>query len=190
MKESTRIREAFYTEFAEQVKAMDSPVPVQLSGGFRSRTGMADAIHSGACDLIGLGRAAVLEPELPRKILLNPEYDDEGSVAMSHELRGVWFANMIPVKVVGAGLPVQVRDHRRDAVIWPTVRRNVRLTICTGQFFYYNMRRLGDGLKSDPHISIPGVVLMGLWETARSGVMNTIQKVIASLSGGTRVKLE
>jgi 2,4-dienoyl-CoA reductase-like NADH-dependent reductase (Old Yellow Enzyme family) len=117
MKESTRIREAFFTDFAEKVQEMKSDVPIQLSGGFRSRTGMADAIYSGTCDLIGLGRSAVLEPELPRKILLNPEYDDEGSVAMSHIVKGQWFANMIPVKVIGGGLPIQ--------------------------FFYYNMRRLG-----------------------------------------------
>jgi len=56
--------------------------------------------------------------------------------------------------------------------------------------FYYNMRRLGNGLKSDPNISIPGVVLAGLWESARGGLLNTIQKVIATFSGGARVKIE
>ena len=62
IKESTRIREAFYTEFAERVGNIPGKkCPLQLSGGFRSRTGMADAITSNACDLIGLGRAAVLE---------------------------------------------------------------------------------------------------------------------------------
>ncbi len=108
MKESTRIREAFYTDFAEKAKAMDSSVPVQLSGGFRSRTGMADAIYSGACDMIGLGRAAVLEPELPRAVLLNPAYDDKGSVAISHIIRGQWFQRLIPAKVVGSSLGIQV----------------------------------------------------------------------------------
>ena len=164
MRESTRIREAFFTEFAEKVKAMDSPVPVQLSGGFRSRTGMADAIQSGACDMIGLGRAAVLEPELPKKVLLNPAYDDDGSVAMSHIVRGQWFSNMIPIKVVSGGLPIQ--------------------------FFYYNMRRLGAGMKSDPDISIPGVVFIGIWETLRNGVMDTLQKVIATWGGSRPVKVE
>ena len=164
MRESTRIREAFFTDFADKVKAMESPVPVQLSGGFRSRTGMADAIYSGTCDMIGLGRASVLEPELPRKILLNTDYDDDGSVAMSHIVRGQWFSNMIPVKVIGSGLPIQ--------------------------FFYYNMRRLGAGLKSDPDISIPGVVLIGLWETLRDGLTGTIQKVIAGWSGSRPVKVE
>lgn len=162
MKESTRIREASFTGFAEKVKTMNSNVPVQLSGGFRSRTGMADAIYSGACDLIGLGRSAVLEPELPKKILLNSAYDDEGSVARSHVVRGQWLSNMIPIKVIGSGLPIQ--------------------------FFYYNMRRLGKGLKSDPEISIPGVLLAGIWETLQNGAAMTLQKVVAALSGSMRVK--
>ena len=119
---------------------------------------MADAIYAGVCDLIGLGRGAVLEPGLPREILLNSEYDDDGSVAMSHIVRGQWFSNMIPVKVVGAGLPIQ--------------------------FFYYNMRRLGAGLNSQPDISIPGVVFISLWETVRGGLMDTMQKIIALWGGG------
>lgn len=43
---------------------MDSDVPVCLSGGSRSRIGMADALESGSTDLNGLGRAAVLDPEV------------------------------------------------------------------------------------------------------------------------------
>lgn len=42
---SPRIREGFFTDFAEKVQAMKSPVPIQLSGGFRSRSGMADALE-------------------------------------------------------------------------------------------------------------------------------------------------
>lgn len=164
MKESTRIREAFFTDFADKVQEMKSDVPIQLSGGFRSRTGMADAIYSGTCDLIGLGRAAVLEPELPRKVLLNPEFDDTGSVARSHIVRGQWFSNMIPAKIVGGGLPIQ--------------------------FFYYNMRRLGAGLQSDPDISIPGVVLVGIWETLRDGVARTVQKILAAWGGAKPLKVE
>jgi len=52
------------------------------------------------------------------------------------------------------------------------------------------MRRLGNGQKSDPNISIPGVVFAGLWESLRGGALDTIQKVIASLGGGARVKVE
>lgn len=164
MKESTRIRESFFTDFAEQVMQMPGGVPLQLSGGFRTRTGMADAIYSGSCDLIGLGRAAVLEPELPVKVLLNAAYDDESSGARPHLVKGQWFANMIPIKVVGAGLPIQ--------------------------FFYYNMQRLGKGLESDPDASIPEILLRGLWTAIRDGLGVTVQKVLATWSGRPAVKVE
>jgi 2,4-dienoyl-CoA reductase-like NADH-dependent reductase (Old Yellow Enzyme family) len=137
VKESTRIREGFFTDFAEKVQALKSPIPIQLSGGFRSRIGMADAIDSGVCDMIGLGRSAVLEPELPKKTLLNPAYDDDHALGMSHQIRGLWFARWIPAKVIGGGLPIQ--------------------------FFYYNMRRLGRGLTTDTNVSLPWVFFARIW---------------------------
>lgn len=152
VKESTRIRESFFTEFAEKVQAMKSPVPIQLSGGFRSRTGMADAIDSGICDLIGLGRSAVLEPELPRKILLNPECDDDSALGMSHIVRGQWFVKLIPAKVVGGGLPIQ--------------------------FFYYNMQRLGAGLRSDPYASLPFVFFRNVFLGLRDMVSQSLQRLV------------
>lgn len=160
MKESTRIREGFFTDFAEKVQAIKSPVPIQLSGGFRSRTGMADAIDSGICDLVGLGRAAVLEPELPRNVLLNPEYDDDDALASSHKIRGLWFAGLMPAKIVGGGLPIQ--------------------------FFYYNMRRLGQGLKSAPNVSLPFVFFNNIFSGFKSSLLGAIRKlfVAGSAPGG------
>ncbi|KAI1613769.1 hypothetical protein EDD36DRAFT_451746 [Exophiala viscosa] len=129
---STLAREACYAEFAERVMELHPKIPVQLSGGFRSRNGMAIAVESGLCQLVGLGRSAVLEPSLPREIILNPEIPDDEALAMSHQIRGLWFANLIPAKVVGSGLGIQ--------------------------FFYWNMRRLASGLASDPYASVPYVV--------------------------------
>jgi hypothetical protein len=40
-----------------------------LSGGFRSRTAMIDAVESGAADVIGLARPIAVEPDFPRRIL-------------------------------------------------------------------------------------------------------------------------
>jgi 2,4-dienoyl-CoA reductase-like NADH-dependent reductase (Old Yellow Enzyme family) len=69
VRSSTRIREAYFTDFADKVRNLSSDVPIQLSGGFRSRVGMADSVASGTCQLIGLGRTAVLEPEIPATTL-------------------------------------------------------------------------------------------------------------------------
>ncbi|EGP84910.1 unnamed protein product [Zymoseptoria tritici ST99CH_3D1] len=158
MKESTRIREGFFTDFAEKVQGLESPVPIQLSGGFRSRNGMADALDSGVCDLIGLGRPAVLEPELPKKTLLNPEVGDDHALGIPFQLRGLWFAKMIPAKVVGGGLPIQ--------------------------FFYYNMRRLGQGLTTDTNVSLPWVFIARLWGWAAGSCAAALNRV--GLVGGGR----
>lgn len=142
MRESTRIREAFFTDFAERIQALESPIPIQLSGGFRSRTGMADAVASGVCQLVGLGRAAVIEPSLPKDILLNPAMADDAAFAQPHVVRGQWLVRWIPAKVVGGSLPLR--------------------------YFYWNMRRLGNGLKSDPYASIPWVVFTDVVSHVRS----------------------
>ncbi len=151
-RESTRLREACYAEFAEQVMNLSSKVPIQLSGGFRSRNGMADAVESGLCDLIGLGRSAVLEPSLPKDIILNPNIPDDEALAMSHQIRGLWLGNWIPAKVVGSGLGIQ--------------------------FFYWNMRRLASGLASDPYASVPYVVFSNAVEMAKGAVAGVGSKLL------------
>lgn len=112
---------------------------------------MADAIDSGVCDLIGLGRAAVLEPELPQKVLLNKEVEDDRALGMSHMVKGQWFAKLIPAKVIGRGLAIQ--------------------------FFYHNMRRLGHGLKSDPDATIPRIFFGKIWEGLWRGLKNSFQRL-------------
>jgi 2,4-dienoyl-CoA reductase-like NADH-dependent reductase (Old Yellow Enzyme family) len=66
--ESTVQREAYFLEFAE--KARDAVrVPFMLTGGFRTSERMANAVTSGAVDLIGLARPLAIEPDLPSRIL-------------------------------------------------------------------------------------------------------------------------
>jgi len=66
--ESTRRREAFFLDFAERVRKITT-MPLLVTGGFRTGTGMADAITTGATDLVGLARPLALEPELPAALL-------------------------------------------------------------------------------------------------------------------------
>ena len=69
--ESTRRREAFFLDFADRVRAVTT-VPLMVTGGFRTGTGMTDAIASGATDLIGIARPLALQPELPIALLASP----------------------------------------------------------------------------------------------------------------------
>ncbi len=70
--ESTQSREAFFLEFAERVRGVTS-TPLMVTGGFRTGAGMAEAISSGATDLIGLARPLALQPELPKALLASPD---------------------------------------------------------------------------------------------------------------------
>jgi 2,4-dienoyl-CoA reductase-like NADH-dependent reductase (Old Yellow Enzyme family) len=54
-RESTRAREAYFLEFAERF-SQEVSVPIMLTGGFRTRQGMNDALDSGAVDVVGLAR--------------------------------------------------------------------------------------------------------------------------------------
>lgn len=65
---STRAREAYFLSYAERVRGLVK-LPLMLTGGFRTLDGMAEALESGAVDVIGLGRPLALEPDLPARLL-------------------------------------------------------------------------------------------------------------------------
>ena len=69
MKASTRAREAYFIDYALAVRAAIGDVPLMLTGGFRTAAGMADAVATGAADVVGLGRPLTVEPDLPARIL-------------------------------------------------------------------------------------------------------------------------
>lgn len=77
MSERTKRREGFFVDFAQRCHETlhGSQMRIIVTGGMRSRTGMADALRHGAIDAVGLGRPAALDPHLPRK-LLDPAIPD------------------------------------------------------------------------------------------------------------------
>lgn len=66
---STLAREAYFLEYAQAVRDVAADVPLAVTGGFRSRTAMVDAVADGACDLIGLGRPTCTTPDAAAAIL-------------------------------------------------------------------------------------------------------------------------
>jgi 2,4-dienoyl-CoA reductase-like NADH-dependent reductase (Old Yellow Enzyme family) len=69
VKESTRQREAYFLEFAEKARQAVK-TPLVVTGGFRSAKGMAQAIDSGAVDMVGVARMLAIEPDVPNKLLV------------------------------------------------------------------------------------------------------------------------
>lgn len=71
-RKSTREREAYFLEFAEKVRDRVD-VPLMLTGGFRSGAAMAEAIASGAIDLVGMARPLVVNPDFPSELVKDPD---------------------------------------------------------------------------------------------------------------------
>ncbi|PKQ09226.1 MAG: NADH:flavin oxidoreductase [Alphaproteobacteria bacterium HGW-Alphaproteobacteria-12] len=67
-KESTIAREAYFLEYARDIRAAVS-LPLMVTGGFRSVKGMNDALKSGTMDLVGLARPLCVEPAIAAGLL-------------------------------------------------------------------------------------------------------------------------
>jgi len=65
---STSIREAYFLEFAEKVRAAVK-VPLMVTGGFRTVAGMNTALRSKALDIVGLARLLAIDPDAPAALL-------------------------------------------------------------------------------------------------------------------------
>ncbi len=69
---STLAREAYFVDFAKAMKQAIA-VPFMVTGGFRSRAAMEQAVETGACDVIGLGRPLCVMPDGPRALIAGAE---------------------------------------------------------------------------------------------------------------------
>ncbi|MDI3260580.1 MAG: NADH:flavin oxidoreductase/NADH oxidase family protein [Sinobacteraceae bacterium] len=67
-RESTRSREAYFLEYARAIRTV-ATMPLMLTGGFRTRAAMEQALAENAVDVIGLARPLCTEPEAPRRLL-------------------------------------------------------------------------------------------------------------------------
>lgn len=115
VKESTQAREAYFLAFAEKARAAVS-TPLAVTGGFRSAQGMAQAIASGAVDMVGLARILAVEPAAPHRLLAgqNPQQvvrpiktgisaiDNMGLLEIS------WYTGQL--KRIGRGQPTKPKE--------------------------------------------------------------------------------
>ena len=66
-RESTRAREAYFLEYAALIRKV-ARMPLMVTGGFRSRDAMVEALGSGDTDLIGLGRPLCVDPNFVARL--------------------------------------------------------------------------------------------------------------------------
>ncbi|MGW7426179.1 NADH:flavin oxidoreductase/NADH oxidase family protein [Streptomyces sp. NPDC054813] len=136
---STRAREAYFLEYARTVRGLVGDIPIAVTGGFRSRDGMADAVAAGECDVVGIGRPTATTPDAADVILTGRaeavvahqmRYGMRrvlGKVADIKALDGVldlsWHADQL--HRLGAGLEPDLRRGRLATTV-SMVRRNGR----------------------------------------------------------------
>lgn len=66
---STRAREAYFLDYARSVRDAAGAVPLAVTGGFRTRSGMQDALTAGDCDVVGIARPTVTTTDAADAIL-------------------------------------------------------------------------------------------------------------------------
>jgi 2,4-dienoyl-CoA reductase-like NADH-dependent reductase (Old Yellow Enzyme family) len=86
----------YFLDFARRAKGV-TQVPLMLTGGFEKREQAVDAVASGAVDMVGLGRAMVLNPRLTNVWLTEEGGDPEFPIFESPPRGGVtaWYTMRI-----------------------------------------------------------------------------------------------
>jgi len=140
--ESTRAREAYFLDYARTVRELIGDVPLAVTGGFRSRAAMAEAVDAGECDVVGLGRPTVTTTDAAAA-LLDGRTDSVTAHQVRAGMRGLLgkFVNLKSLDGilelswhtdqlhrVGAGLRPDL-DRGRIATTVAMVRRNGTTTL-------------------------------------------------------------
>ena len=81
--QSTMMREAYFVDFALAMQEQVS-VPLMVTGGFRQRAAMEQAVAGGGADLVGLGRPMCVMTDAPARLLAGleelPRYENQLSL--------------------------------------------------------------------------------------------------------------
>ena len=79
---ATRAREAYFLDYARSVRNEAGDVPIAVTGGFRNRTAMDEALRAGECDLVGIARPTVIATDAAASLL-----DGRTATLTTHEIQ-------------------------------------------------------------------------------------------------------
>ena len=126
--ESTLMREAYFVDFAVAMGEKVN-VPLMVTGGFRQRAAMEQALQSGSADVIGLGRPMCVMTDAPNQLINGldelPRYEDSLSLFPKWL---AWLGNLKMLKAV-AGFAVQYWYYGQIDAIGRTGNANSKLTV-------------------------------------------------------------
>ncbi len=94
---STMMREAYFVDFALAMQEKVS-IPLMVTGGFRLRAAMEQAVSGGGADLIGLGRPMCVMTDAPAQLLAGldelPRYENQLA------LLPAWLSGLSRIKAI------------------------------------------------------------------------------------------
>lgn len=125
-KASTLKREAYFIDYAEKVRQAVS-LPIMLTGGFESHTGMQNALNENAADFIGIARQFALNPNVTTEILKNPNWKQPltkkttGIAKVDHLmlLNISWYEQQLRHIA-------QFKQANRDLSVWKSIYQSIR----------------------------------------------------------------
>lgn len=126
--ESTMMREAYFVDFAVAMRQKVT-VPLMVTGGFRQRVAMEQALDSGAADIIGLGRPMCVMTDAPNQIMHGlaelPRYEKTLSLFPS------WLSWLAKIKILNtmASFAVQYWYYGQIDALGRTGQANLNLTV-------------------------------------------------------------
>tara|TARA_B100000965_G_C19566340_1_gene746995 strand:- start:303 stop:1544 length:1242 start_codon:yes stop_codon:yes gene_type:complete len=115
VKASTAAREAYFMEYAEQIRTRVQTA-LMVTGGFRSAEGMVRAIESGATDMVGLARPLAVEPDFSRRLLngqvssspVKPRITGIKAIDDMAMMETVWYARQL--ERIAKGKPARINE--------------------------------------------------------------------------------
>jgi 2,4-dienoyl-CoA reductase-like NADH-dependent reductase (Old Yellow Enzyme family) len=122
-KASTIQREAFFLDFAKIIRERFPDLVLMVTGGFRTRGAMEEAVATGACDLIGLARPAAAVPRLPKEVILNEKVEDSEAQIWLKPVELPAIAKVLPLKNLSAS--------NETVRVVPYIITSVQIFLCT-----------------------------------------------------------
>lgn len=92
-------REGFFVDFARRARERVR-TPLMVTGGFRTKQGMEDALKAGALDVVGLARPFVMNPRIAQELLGGRAHAHAarlrtGNITLDSMLQGTWYQAQI-----------------------------------------------------------------------------------------------
>lgn len=131
VKASTKAREAYFMEYAENIRARVKTA-LMVTGGFRSAEGMSEALASGATDMIGLARPLAVEPDFSarllsgeaRSIVVKPRITGIKAIDDMAMMETVWYARQL--ERIAKGKPTKPNESPMLVFLRQMLRSGVK----------------------------------------------------------------